>query len=188
MRKVPSRARSSSVPRTRQPRRPAVASQIRRLTLESLELRTLMAVLPPVSVTGQVAVSKDGGNDSTPSVAVDPANPQKLVSVWTVDAPTVPLNLGQTTTYVEGAFSIDGGKTWSSLGTNAFPDSTIDFSQSQANGPVFFTQVTDAAVAFGPATGSTSRRRPTRPCRPTAPARSCSRRSTSPGPSPPRCC
>ena len=117
-----------------------------------------MAVLPAVTVTGQVSVSATGGNQTSPTVAIDPIDPTKMVAVWTRNDPSHPVqgSNGQTPIYVDGAYSADGGKTWSSF-TGAAPDqqgitgisgSEFDFSRNQQNGPFFFPQNTDPSVAF----------------------------------------
>src|SRR5580693_8568645 len=65
----------------------AKRSQLRRLMLEGLEERTLMATAPLPIVTGQASITTNQatstGNDSTPFVAVDPVNPLKMVMVYT---------------------------------------------------------------------------------------------------------
>src|SRR5438105_6830121 len=57
------------------------------LFVEALEDRTLLAVLPVPTVTAHFAIanplSKDLGNESSPSIAIDSANPKKLVAVYT---------------------------------------------------------------------------------------------------------
>ena len=58
---------------------------LRRITLESLESRTLLdATLPAPTVvaTSQMNITGDEGNDSSPTIAVDPHNPNKLAAVW----------------------------------------------------------------------------------------------------------
>src|SRR5436309_15655769 len=58
-----------------------------RPSFEVLEDRTLMSVLPPPIVLGRTDISGpetiagpgNGGNESSPAVAVDPLNPQKMV-------------------------------------------------------------------------------------------------------------
>src|SRR5437879_5436455 len=61
-------------------------------TLERLEDRTLMSVLPPPAVLGHTNLSQEGlivtpgvdspSNQSNPSVAVDPLDPNKAVAVY----------------------------------------------------------------------------------------------------------
>src|SRR5260370_664545 len=54
---------------------PLHRSRLRSLALEPLEARTLMATLPPAVVTRTLDVSNSGGNQSSPSIAIDPVNP-----------------------------------------------------------------------------------------------------------------
>src|SRR5947209_879207 len=62
----------------------AKRSRLRRLALESLEARTLMATNPISVVSTQVQASAGiaGGsiNDSGPSIAVNPLDPNKLIA------------------------------------------------------------------------------------------------------------
>src|SRR5947209_2737454 len=87
----------TNTPKARAGSRPGARSswlrkaRVRSATLESLESRELMAVIPPAIVAGQTVVSPTGANvnQSSPSIAVDPTNPLHLVSVWTQYNPTV---------------------------------------------------------------------------------------------------
>ncbi len=92
----------------------AKRSRLRRLTLEALEARQLLATNPMSVVTNQVAASASFAgtttNDSSPSIAVDPIDPSKLVAVFT-DRNT---SSGTTLFIAQVTFSNDGGKTWSS--------------------------------------------------------------------------
>jgi large repetitive protein len=101
----------------------AKRSQLRRLTLEGLEERTLMATAPLPIVTGQASITTNQqtntSNDSTPFVAVDPVNPLKMVMVYTQHDPSA----GQETAtpYLPMAeFTVNGGKSWSPLTTGPF--------------------------------------------------------------------
>ena len=116
----------------------------RRAVMEALESRTLLAVLPPASVQSLTAMTNAGGNESTPSIAMDPANPQNLAAVWTRIASNLP---NQLQTIVEGAYSTNGGTSWQSL-TLPGLQAQIDLSQSQANGPKYYTEITDPTIAF----------------------------------------
>jgi subtilisin-like proprotein convertase family protein len=105
-----------------------------------------MAVLPPATISNPNNISLSAfeaqGDDSTPSIALDPNDPQKMVAVWTHKD----LNPGNepTPVYVAGAFSIDGGKDWAPLGLPGFA-----LGNPNTNNPtVPFPQVTDASVAF----------------------------------------
>jgi len=82
---------------------------MRRMVMEGLEARTLLATIPGALVTGQLDVSNAGGNQSSPSIVVDPTNPQNLVAVWTrLDANLAP----GPTTVVGGAYSSNGATGW----------------------------------------------------------------------------
>ncbi len=133
-------------------------SRLRGLVVESLETRTLLAVIPQVSASAPIDISNSGGlvtnarngNQTAPSVAIDPTNPQDMVAVWVTDSVQFPApNNGQTTIFVQGAFSTNAGKSWTPFGDQTtFSGSNLDFNKSQTSGPVFFGQVTDASVAF----------------------------------------
>ena len=56
-------------------------SRLRRSALESLEARTLLAVLPPAQyASGLITIPGGGGNDSTSTVAIDRYKPLHLAS------------------------------------------------------------------------------------------------------------
>jgi hypothetical protein len=84
-------------------------TRLRRAFLESefLEPRTLLATIPAATPTGGVQ-SLTGlfdvttsGNANSPTVTIDPANPQTLVAVWGVDLSTLS-PAPHTTAIVEG--------------------------------------------------------------------------------------
>ena len=87
-------------------------SRLRRLALEGLEARTLMATTPIPVVTNQVqasaGIASGSINDSNPSIAVDPLDPNKLIAAFT-DRDT---SSGTTLFFAKVTFSNDGGKTW----------------------------------------------------------------------------
>src|SRR4051812_40339459 len=68
-------------------------ARLRALALEALEARTLLAVLPPIvrdpsaaspiDLANSVGGNSQTSNESAPTIAIDPVNPQHLVSVWT---------------------------------------------------------------------------------------------------------
>src|SRR5262249_30139971 len=124
-------------------RRPEAArqSKLRRLALEGLEGRTLMAVLPSPNVLGQVDISNSGGNESAPSIAVDPTNSQHLVATWTRNDPNLG---GDTTILAEASYSNDGGTTWTRL-VGAVP---VLIDPASGTTPRNFAQVTDTSVGF----------------------------------------
>ena len=86
-----------------------------------LEPRTLMATIPAASATGAADVPDElsdvtlSGNTNNPTVVINPYNSQQVVAVWGRDlsqeipAPT------RTTAVVEGAWSNDGGASWTYL-------------------------------------------------------------------------
>lgn len=140
-------------------RRSARKSALRRLTLETLESRTLLATLPgsllaplpqstlpsPVLVpdSTQYNVSRAvRGDESSPSIAVSKNNPLKLVAVWTRNDPALP---APTRVIVEGAVSSDGGQSWNPLSGlgNVLTDPT-----TSATNPTDYPQVNNATVAF----------------------------------------
>ncbi len=149
-------------------------TRLRKADLEWLESREMLSTststLPaPAVVTAPAALAKNTSishstaalnltanpSANTPSVAVDPLDSSKMVAVW-INQDLAGFNRGNfvapITSYAEGAFSTDGGKTWNAI--NAFgPNSAnvqIDFSLTfPTNGTInVFTQTTDASVAF----------------------------------------
>ena len=129
---------------------------LRRLALERLEVRQLLtSTLPSATVVAGTAgalVSTQFSqlpNDSNPTVVVDPTDSTKLVASWQAyDTTNGGLN-GQITAYIQAAYSLDSGQTWTELPGDTSPDFQLDPSQSQANGPVYLTQTTNASMAFG---------------------------------------
>ncbi len=131
-------------------------SHLRRASLEALERRELLSNLPtPVasSIANLVSTNKSStASANSPSVAIDPSNPQNLIAAWVVnDTANQPGN-GQVTSYVEGAYSINGGVSWRALGfTQSGAGSAnvqSNFSISQMGGPFYFHLTSDASVAF----------------------------------------
>ncbi len=126
--------------------RKARRDRMRRGVLESLEDRTLLAVVPAPQAAVFNTVSQSGGNVSSPTVVVDRYNPNNLFAVWTRNDPDLaPGNV----TVVEGAYSSDGGQDWTNLGTGAGPGLQID--PAIVPGPGVnqrFAQTLDPQVAF----------------------------------------
>ena len=160
MRPAPSPALSPTDRTGDRPKRTSVATRkarLRRIALESLEPRTLMAVLPapipdpqiPFDATGLYfarTISNDGpsapGNDSSPQIAVDRYNPNKLVAVWTDHDSNA---VGNGNNYlVRGAFSADAGLTWNNLA--GLPQVHID--PSTGTNPSLFNSVSTPSVKF----------------------------------------
>ena len=114
-------------------------------TVEGLESRTLMAVLPAVTTSGTLAEIRTGYSDgvtvnySTPSILIDPSNPQKLVASWQV-AITGDANVDE---FVQAASSTDGGQTWS-----VFYTSTPHLDPTVAENPPTLRDTTDITVAM----------------------------------------
>ncbi len=109
--------------------------------LEYLEPRTLLATIPAATVLSRNDLSNARGDESSPSIAVDPANPQKLVAVWVRNDPSLG---GDTKVLVQGAYSTNGGANWFSF--SAVPVVLLD--PATSNPVKAFAQVTDASVAF----------------------------------------
>ena len=124
-------------------------AKLRRAALESLEERCLLATIPAPMVLDQVDISNpfeitdDETDESTPSIAVDPNNPQNLVASWTefnadIDDPNFQVS-------VRLARSNDGGQNWTRIGT---PGRRID--PSTGDNPAPYPTLADASVAFAP--------------------------------------
>src|SRR5438045_1923702 len=144
--------------------------RLRSTVLERLEDRTLMATLPqplrsgvPISVSSVKNPALSGttnpqrdqapGNETSPTIVIDPQNSQHMVAVFTrnltgVDnsffviqnsqiGPQVPI-------YIGASYSINGGASWNVLDLPGM--ARTDFSADQTSGPVFFSQVTDPSV------------------------------------------
>ena len=154
---------SRNRPGTGARRQVARNATLRRLSLDALESRTLMAVLPaPIfnstppsnsfsalpnyQTSGAAVVSTGGGQttvDSSPTIAIDPLNPLKMVSTWTHNDPSFAPGR---TEFVEYGISTDGGKTWRNEGQPG-PSFLFD-PRTSGTGLTQFAQGTDASVAF----------------------------------------
>jgi subtilisin-like proprotein convertase family protein len=139
------RHQASSRKRGSRSRGPADRPRSVRLAVENLEERTLLSVLPPPQFTSHAdissfaSVSDDQSQESNPSVAVDPSNPNIAVSVWTRRDP----RFQGVRSITEGGFTTDGGLTWTPFG---FFSNRID--PAQTANPFVFQDSTDASVAF----------------------------------------
>jgi subtilisin-like proprotein convertase family protein len=129
------------------------------IDLEGLEARTLLATIPaaaptlvngvpqpPVDLTGLSDVTTDGDAHS-PMVAVDPYDSQKIFAVWGVDGSQVVPTPGPPTAIIEGAFSSDGGVSWTSLGVNVNPPQ-LDPLTIGNTPPSDYAQASNPSVAF----------------------------------------
>ena len=148
-------------------------SKLRRASIESLERRELLSTststLPtptiltaPKLTTGPSAAAAAGAltsdpSASTPSVAVDPANPLKMVATW-IDHTAAGYNPGggfvaPITSYAQGAFSTNGGVTWTAF-PSGFGPGSINVQEDPSiarptNGQRnVYTQTTDASIGF----------------------------------------
>ena len=92
-----------------------------RIELEGLESRTLLATIPAATATaGPSNISSLFGNlggvnasQSSPVVAIDPLDPNKLVSVWVDNDPTMlAASNGTFAVVLEAAFSVNAGQSW----------------------------------------------------------------------------
>ena len=112
----------------------------RRAALEGLEPRTLLSTLPTPTVVDRAIASSTAENvdESSPSIAVDPNNADRLVAAWT----QFNTNPDPDATSALIAFSNDGGTTWgTSTSLRIFSDPTT------SNPTLPFTQVL-ASAAF----------------------------------------
>lgn len=85
-------------------------SRLRRIEIEHLESRTLLATTPaatataaPVNLSGLTSADLGFEDADSPVVAVNPYNASEVVAVWIVDVPP----LGES--FAAGAFTINGG-------------------------------------------------------------------------------
>lgn len=128
--------------------------RLRRLALDALEPRTLLATLPPVSYVGANAQNTPlppaslisaGLNDNSgaPQVAIDRYDPSKLVAVWVNNNPT---DRQRIPVIVQAAYSSDGGKSWARA-DQIVPNILTDFTSSPMS-PIPFSQTTDPTVSF----------------------------------------
>lgn len=102
-----------------------------------------MAVLPPITVSGQTVVSSsasDTSNESSPSIVIDQNNANHLVAIWTRfdTQPNPDLYT------VEAAYSTNGGSTWTRFG--GFGGLVAD--PNTSNPVVPYTRITDGSVGF----------------------------------------
>src|SRR5262245_22245681 len=140
----PSKARVGSRPGARPARlrKSRLKSHLRALALESREKRALLATIPAALVgTNQIDISNSGGNQSSPSIAVNPVNSSQLVAVWTRLVPSLAPG---PQVIAEGAVSNNGGTTW----TPFSPATILIDPTSSATAPALYAQTTDASVDF----------------------------------------
>jgi hypothetical protein len=128
-------------------------ARFRWLETEGLEPRTLLATIPAAVATGGainlsgLSSVTTGGNANSPAVVVDPYDPQEVIAVWSVDLSGV-TPAAHTTSIVEGAYSNDGGSSWTSLGTSVAPVQVDPANATAASPANTYTQVIDPSVGF----------------------------------------
>ena len=130
-------------------------SKLRNLALESLETRQLLSTVPaPAQAQTPVSMftSSTTGSVNSTAVAIDPAHPNIMVSVFEVNNPggtPYTNSFGNDSVYVEARISTDGGKTWSAPGAlngSNLGDGSIDFTAT-SNAPDF-AYVSNPSVTF----------------------------------------
>ena len=120
-----------------------------RFDLEGLEVRTLLATIPPAIPTSSPLVNLSqpmgngpGAQEDSPLVVVDPLNPQKIVSVW-VNNDTADIPFPGPQVFVEGDYSVNGGQSWASF------QATVVLADPNTNNPVLpYLQITNPSVSF----------------------------------------
>jgi len=116
------------------------------LQIEGLEGRTLLSTLPAPLITARTDISGGGDNvnRSNPSIAYNPSNPQKLVSVYTSEETDAN---GVQKVFIRGSYSRNGGVSWQSFN---LPSNIINPAASPPlENPNPYSQATDPTVAFG---------------------------------------
>jgi subtilisin-like proprotein convertase family protein len=144
------RGQTIAKPRTRKAQR----SRRRRVALEALEPRTLLAVLPAPTVSF-TSVGADftatgnppnNGHVSSPTISVNPLNSQQLAAVFTVNDPVA---FGTTTPIqVRGAVSANGGASWTSFNPVSAVGGVGVEKFTTAVPPPTYGAVTDSSVAW----------------------------------------
>ena len=135
----------TSRPQAKARRASSRSAMLRCLSLEALEQRTLMAVLPSSTLTGAIAVSASSGNQSTPTITIDQNNPQKLAAVWTRNDP---LLAPGPTEIVQYAVSNDAGKSWIQEGAPGGFSFPASFDPTTNSPILLFPQYNTASIAF----------------------------------------
>ncbi|MCY2951172.1 MAG: proprotein convertase P-domain-containing protein [Planctomycetota bacterium] len=126
----------------------AQAARTVRNLIEALEDRRMLSVIPGPIVNSRFDLVGPSGppapydSNSTPSIAYDPADPNKMVAVWVSDEPYW-IQPDQHV-YIEGAYSTNAGRTWARLGVpgNTF-DPTVD-----GPPPKIYDQATEPSIAI----------------------------------------
>jgi len=134
------------------------SSRFRRIDLEGLEPRTLMATIPAAAATALPAnlsslMGNAGGlttSENSTTVEIDPTNPSKMVALWIDNDPSlVPPYLVQSV--LEGVYTINAGQTWTPLfgePGSGLPISPILLDPNTLNPTVPYLQASNPTVAF----------------------------------------
>lgn len=126
-----------------------------RFDVEGLESRTLLATIPGSTIPGPVDTSTPlvnlsttmgngpGIQEDSPVVAVDPLDPEKVISVW-VNNDTADIAAPTPQVFLEGEYSVNSGQTWTAFNSVSFvlPD------PNTTNPTVPYLQVTNPSVSF----------------------------------------
>jgi large repetitive protein len=131
---------TNALSRRRASRRSALRRSALAARVFELESRLLLSTLPASLIGATTQVFKTGtGNQSSPSIAVDPNNAEKMVATWVTLDPTQ--NNGNT--FVQFAISNNGGATWQTQGTPG----NFDGDPTSTSGAIL-PAMSDASVAF----------------------------------------
>ena len=178
-------------------------ARVRRVELEGLEARTLLATIPAAAADGggrrtsRTMFGNAGGTNASqnsPVVAVDPHDPSKLVAVWVDNDPAMAGDHRQRHRRwsLEAAYSVNGGQSWLPLLAEPTNGLGIPSDRRAArpddvrpDGPLQVRDRSQPGIRrqrqlLHPDRVQQRRRRP--PARPAA--RWCCRSTTSPGPRP----
>jgi subtilisin-like proprotein convertase family protein len=121
-----------------------------RFDVEGLESRTLLATIPAPVATSSPLVNlstpmDNGANaqEDSPVVAVDPLDPDKVVSVW-VNNDTADIVAPTPQVFLEGEYSVNAGQSWTSFSAV----SLVLLDPNTTNPTVPYLQVTNPSVSF----------------------------------------
>ena len=121
---------------------PSLASASQTVVVDTTSQAPLpppLAELPtPTQAGAPVNISNNGNNDSAPTIVVNPNNPQQLVAVWTTNG-----DFGDNKFQGQGAYSVNGGATW----TTGFWNRP-SFGDPNNSGKAYLELGVDPTVAF----------------------------------------
>jgi subtilisin-like proprotein convertase family protein/photosystem II stability/assembly factor-like uncharacterized protein len=132
--------------RRRHVTRPASRIRGSSLLLERLEDRTVMAIPgAKANLPGIIGVGQTRDNFSSPSIAVNPINPQRMVSAFVRNCDIADCPDPLQKVYVEAVYSKNGGQTWESVD---LPDPLLDPDTLDDPQPRAFPYATDVSVGW----------------------------------------